>query len=171
MANKKSGEETKEGRENELEENDSCQEAGEPEAGKEIGKKEEACREEKAHFEKGRREGWRSCPKRAATAKTAKVHAMVQKNRAPARRRRFDDEPYEVQGLISGATTQSGDTQALSNVESADSESVDELVEEGNAFEADAIAGVERAGDRPEREVRTREVPEDDVPEEYLDQD
>jgi hypothetical protein len=45
------------------------------------------------------------------------------------------------------------------------------LVEEGNAFEADAVAGVERAGDRPEREVRTREVPEDDVPEEYLDQD
>jgi hypothetical protein len=110
-------------------------------------------------------------PKKIAAAKTTRVHAKVQKKRAPARRRRFDDEPYEVQGLISGSTTQSGDTQDLSNVESADSESVDELVEEGNAFEADAVAGVERAGDRPEREVRTREVPEDDVPEEYLDQD
>ena len=49
-----------------------------------------------------------------------------------------------------------------------DSESVDELLEEGNAFEADAVTGVEDAGGADEREVRTHEVPEDDVPEEYL---
>ena len=61
--------------------------------------------------------------------------------------------------------------QGLSNVESADSESVDELLEEGNAFEADVLTGVERAGDRGEREVHTQEVPEDDVPGEYLDED
>jgi hypothetical protein len=66
---------------------------------------------------------------------------------------------------------QAGDLQGLSNVESADSESVDELMEEGNAFEAGVIAGVERAGEREGREVRTREVPEDDVPGEYLDED
>jgi hypothetical protein len=59
----------------------------------------------------------------------------------------------------------------LSDVESADSESVDELVEEGNAFEAGVVAGVEEAGDRGEREVRTHEVPEDDVPSEYLDEE
>ena len=59
----------------------------------------------------------------------------------------------------------------MSNVESADSESVDELIEEGNAFEAGVVEGVEEAGDRGEREVRTREVPEDDVPAEYLDED
>jgi hypothetical protein len=112
-----------------------------------------------------------AAPKKAASAKTANVRTKVQKKPAPARGQRFNDEPYEVQGLISGSTTESGDTQGLSNVESADSESVDELVEEGNAFEADAVAGVERAGDRPGKEVRTHEVPEDDVPEEYLDQD
>jgi hypothetical protein len=66
---------------------------------------------------------------------------------------------------------QSGDLQGLSNVESADSESVDELIEEGNAFEAGVVRGVEGAGERGEREVRTREVPEDDVPGEYLDED
>jgi hypothetical protein len=66
---------------------------------------------------------------------------------------------------------QSGDLQGLSNVESADSESVDELLEEGNAFEAGVVTGVEDAGRRGVREVRTREVLEDDVPEEYLDQD
>jgi hypothetical protein len=41
---------------------------------------------------------------------------------------------------------QSGDLQGLSNVQGADSESVDELLEEGNAFEADAVTGVEDAG-------------------------
>ncbi len=66
---------------------------------------------------------------------------------------------------------QSGDLQGLSNVESADSESVDELIEEGNAFEAGVVSGVEDAGERGNREVRTREVPEDDVPGEYLDEE
>jgi hypothetical protein len=66
---------------------------------------------------------------------------------------------------------QSGDLQGLSHLEAADSESVDELVEEGNAFEADVVAGVESAEDADEKEVRTHEVPEDDVPGEYLDED
>ena len=54
----------------------------------------------------------------------------------------------------------------MSNRAGADSESVDELLEEGNAFEADIVKGVEDAGD--EGEVHTHEVPEDDVPGEYL---
>ena len=66
---------------------------------------------------------------------------------------------------------QSGDLQGLSRIEEADSESVDELVEEGNAFEADVVSGVERAGNEEGREVRTHEVPEDDVPGEYLDEE
>ena len=66
---------------------------------------------------------------------------------------------------------QSGDTQQLSDSASADSESVEELVEEGNAFEADAVDGVENAKDPDVSEVTTREVPEDDVPGEYLDND
>jgi len=56
-------------------------------------------------------------------------------------------------------------------MERADSESVDELLEEGNAFEADVLTGVEAADDEDEREVHTHEVPEDDVPDEYLDKD
>jgi hypothetical protein len=35
----------------------------------------------------------------------------------------------------------------LPHLEAADSESVDELVQEGNAFEADVVAGVERANE------------------------
>jgi hypothetical protein len=66
---------------------------------------------------------------------------------------------------------QSGDLQGLSRIESADSESVDELLEEGNAFEAGVVSGIEDAGDDGEREVHTREVLEDDVPSEYLDEE
>src|SRR3954467_6734630 len=66
---------------------------------------------------------------------------------------------------------QSGDLQGLSNAERADSESVDELLEEGNALEAGVVKGVEDADNADEQEVRTHEVPEDDVPEEYLNQD
>jgi len=67
------------------------------------------------------------------------------------------------------SSTQSGDLQGLSRTEGADSESVRELVEEDNAFEAEVVSGVEAADDA--KEVRTHEVPEDDVPEEYLDKD
>jgi hypothetical protein len=45
------------------------------------------------------------------------------------------------------------------------------LLDEGNALEADAIQGVESALDADEGEVKTHEVPEDDVPQEYLDKD
>ena len=63
----------------------------------------------------------------------------------------------EGQGARSGG--QSGDLQGLSNVEGADSESVDELLEEGNAFEADVVKGVEDAQGADGGEVRTHEVP------------
>jgi hypothetical protein len=66
---------------------------------------------------------------------------------------------------------QSGNLQGLSDSARADSESVDELLEEGNAFEADVVAGVEAADNADEEEVHTHEVPEDDVPREYLDED
>jgi hypothetical protein len=66
---------------------------------------------------------------------------------------------------------QSGDLQQISDAADADSESVAELVEEGNAFEAEAIDGVENAKDPDVSEVTTRQVPEDDVPAEYRDSD
>ena len=81
-----------------------------------------------------------------------------------------DTVAFAPEGLGARAE-QSGDLQGLSNVEGADSESVDELLEEGNAFEADAVKGVEDAGDADEGEVRTHEVPQDDVPGEYLDKE
>ena len=55
-------------------------------------------------------------------------------------------------------------------MEEADSESVEELVEEGQDFEAGVVAGIEQA-DASQGEVRTKQVPEDDVPREYLEND
>ena len=66
---------------------------------------------------------------------------------------------------------QPGDVQGLSHVERADSESVEELLEEGNAFEAGAVKGVEDAEDADEAEARTHEVLQDDVPPEYRNKD
>jgi hypothetical protein len=59
----------------------------------------------------------------------------------------------------------------LPNREEGDSESVEELLEEGQSFEAEAILGVEDAPDADVAEVHTKQIPEDDVPAEYLDRD
>jgi len=78
---------------------------------------------------------------------------------------------FSTKGPRSRSGEQSGDLQGLSRLEAADSESVEELLEEGNVFEAEAVTGVEDAESADEKEVRTHEVPEDDVPGEYLDKD
>jgi hypothetical protein len=75
---------------------------------------------------------------------------------------------FAREGQEARSGQQSGDLQGLSNVRGADSESVGELLEEGNAFEAEVVKGVEDAEQADEKEVRTHEVPQDDVPEEYL---
>jgi len=81
------------------------------------------------------------------------------------------DSSAVTRGLGPDAGGQSGDTEGLSRSEIADSESVEELLEEGQAFEAGIVSGVERALDADAREVETRQVPEDDVPPEYFDRD
>ena len=74
---------------------------------------------------------------------------------------------YEPRGLGARSAGQSGDTQGIGARPDVDSESVEELLEEGQSFEAEVVNGVESAPDPDEGEVRTRQVPEDDVPEEY----
>jgi hypothetical protein len=71
----------------------------------------------------------------------------------------------------SDSAGQSGDTQGLSNVAEAGPESVEELVEEGQSFEAEVISGVENAPDPDVAEVHAKQVPEDDVPPEYQQKD
>jgi hypothetical protein len=153
---------------------------------KKIKKAKPAAARRKATASKSNR-ARKAAPKKSAKKKLAQKKAPANKKIAtrtkiargakvaPKQAGREDlskDAPFPVRRptpKISGQ--QSGDLQGLSDVERADSESVDELLEEGNSFEAGVVEGVERADDSDEGEVRTRELPEDDVPEEYLDKD
>jgi hypothetical protein len=65
---------------------------------------------------------------------------------------------------------QSGDLQGLPD-DDEESESVAELLEEGQYFEAAALSGIENAPPAGVSEVKTRQLPEDDVPAEYLEND
>jgi hypothetical protein len=100
-------------------------------------------------------------------AKTVSAHKKQVREKSQS----VDKLAFSPEGPVARSGGQSGDLQGLSSVEGADSESVDELLQEGNAFEADVVAGVEDAGNADEKEVRTHEVPEDDVPGEYLDKE
>jgi hypothetical protein len=71
----------------------------------------------------------------------------------------------------SSSAGQSGADQGLPRDAIADSESVEELVEEGNSFEANVVYGVENSEDPSVSEVTTHEVPQDDVPGEYINHD
>jgi len=109
--------------------------------------------------------------KKAAKVKAAKREKTTRRKR-PTRTgggRSPGSNARIHQGVALGKAGQSGDAQGLSGVEDVDSESVSELVEEGQAFEAGVVDGVENAPDADEGEVRTREVPEDDVSPEYRD--
>lgn len=77
----------------------------------------------------------------------------------------------EPKGLGTRAGVGAGDLQDISIFENVDSESAEELLEEGQAFEAGIISGVEDAPDADKSEVTTHEVPQDDVPGEYDDKD
>jgi len=67
------------------------------------------------------------------------------------------DVAIEPAGLGPDAAGQSGDIEGLSTLASMDSESVAELVEEGQDLEAETVSGVENAPDPDEAEVRTHD--------------
>ncbi len=131
----------------------------------------------------GRKPSPRAAARRGKNKKASSKKSVAAKTRkAPAPRRirprspRTSRPPRPTRrGLGPEAGGQSGDTEGLSRRQLADSESVEELLEEGQAFEAGIVGGVENAPDpsrgRGRGGVRTRQVPEDDVPQEYLDED
>ena len=111
---------------------------------------------------------------RPAKKKPAAKKKLIRREKSGARAKQEITNPTAIRdrrglGLATGG--QSGDTQGLSRREDVDSESVEELAEEGQYFEAEAVSGVENAKDPDQGEVTTSEVPEDDVPLEYTDRD
>lgn len=123
------------------------------------------------------RKAKKAAKKASARVKTAvkKVAKKPVKKELRKRVRGKADEAelveYRRRGLGAMAAGQSGDTQGVSARLRGDSESVEELLEEGQTFEAEAVAGVEDAADPDQSEVKTHEFSEDDVPEEYREQD
>lgn len=120
----------------------------------------------------------KKAPKKSAARKAAPVKKVaarkkkaLKKNRSRGKSDNVETVVFQPKGLGARSGGQSGDLQGLSNREGADSESVGELLEEGNAFEAEVVKGIEDVPDADEGEVRTHEVPEDDVPDEYLQKD
>jgi hypothetical protein len=115
--------------------------------------------------------------KRNAREKAVSMRSLARKTKFSAKRKRVTSTGLVVETVpfSSGQRRehldgQTGDLQGLSNRPTANSESVEELLEEGNALEAEAIQGVENALAADQGEVE-HEVPEDDVPQEYQDKD
>src|SRR6266581_5669481 len=64
---------------------------------------------------------------------------------------RMDELGTDPGQVGSDSAGQSGDAQGLSDIEEANEESVEELADTDQAFEADVVQGVEDAGDHPEK--------------------
>jgi hypothetical protein len=104
--------------------------------------------------------------------KTAKKTAGEKAKRSPkktaskksiSRSRQFLNEAAPMdKGPGERGAGQAGDIEGLSGAEEADSESVAELVEEGQDYEAEIVDAVENAPDPDEGELTT-DVPEDDI--------
>ena len=120
----------------------------------------------KKKLAKNRASSERKLAKKKLAPKKAEVKTKVvgktvgaPKKQVREKNQSVDTAAFTLEGRGARSGQQSGDLQGLSNVQGADSESVDELLEEGNSFEAEVVKGVEEAGDSDAAEVRTHEVP------------
>ncbi len=118
---------------------------------------------------KGKREA--SAKKKRRKTHSAPKKKSQKKKKISGRGLSAEAVTFETRGLGARSAGQAGDTQGLPKIPVGDSDSVEGLLEEGQAFEAEILEGVESARDADKSEVKTREVPEDDVPEEYLEKD
>ena len=120
----------------------------------------------KAGKKKSARKTAKKTAKKVKGLKAKKAKGVVRGKEGPG-----ELVAYGQRGLGARSGGQAGDTQGLPAAPDADAESVEQLLEEGQSFEAEVLNGIERASDADEGEVRTHEVPEDDVPDEYREKD
>ena len=124
--------------------------------------KKKSAHKSRAVSKKKARVSAKGTPKKAAAKRETAKKSVRTRSGFAAQREVVGNVVYEPAGRGARAAGQSGDLQGLSDRRRSSSQSVDELLEEGNAFEAEVLKGVEDVED--EEEVRTHEVPEDDVP-------
>ena len=120
---------------------------------------------------KAKSSGKMVAPKRKAAHKLAARRRPVLETQAVMGSQSVETLQLTRSARAAAAGAGGGDFGGVSVVEGADSESADELLEEGQTFEAGIVSGVENAPDPDQGEVRTHEVSQDDVPEEYDDKD
>ncbi len=120
---------------------------------------------------KAKSSGKKAAPKRKAARKSSARRRSVRETQAVLGSQGVETVQLKRRPRAAAAGAGGGDFGGVSVVEGADSESADELLEEGQTFEAGIVSGVEDAPDPDQGEVRTHEVSQDDVPEEYDDKD
>jgi hypothetical protein len=113
----------------------------------------------------------KAAQKRKAVRKPAARSRPVRETQAVLGSQSVPTVPLKGHARVAAAGAGGGDFGGVSVVEGVDSESPDELLEEGQTFEAGIVSGVEDAADADQGEVRTHEVPQDEVPEEYDDKE
>ncbi len=88
------------------------------------------------------------------------------KRRSRDNEARLDELGSDPGQVGSDSAGQSGDTQGLSEIADAADESVEELADTDQAYEAEAVSGVEDTADHPESPVHTSEdrARSDDMP-------
>ena len=120
-------------------------------SGKRAGVKARGKKSARKRANANSRRGTKRTPQRRSGSETPR---SAQISRGPdANRVGIVAESEPERSLEAG---QAGDLEGLSAVEDADSESVQELAEEGQDFEAGIVEGVERAEDEPEKPMRVR---------------
>lgn len=100
----------------------------------------------------------KSKAKKSAKNRARKLARRPRRSSAAAPNQAFPT----IKGGGSRTAGQSGDTEGLSDTESVDSESVEELVEEGQDFEAELVDSVANAPDPDEAELDAEVPAEDD---------
>jgi hypothetical protein len=113
----------------------------------------------------------KAAPKRKAARKSVARRRPRRPTQAVIGSQSVETVQLKRRARATAAGAGGGDFGGVSVVEGAGSESADELLEEGQTFEAGIVSGVENAPDADQGEVRTHEVSQDDVPEEYDDKD
>ena len=80
---------------------------------------------------------------RKSSTPVARLIGWPESSLNPSRRLTLANDQAEQEEEVANDAGQSGDTTLISDIATADSESVRELVDEGQDFEAEIIAGVE----------------------------
>lgn len=107
----------------------------------------------------------KKAPARKGRTKRTIARKRTRRERPKLPRRKspvFETQEVERRGLGPASGGQSGDTEALPDSADVDSESVEELTEEGQDFEAEVIRGMEEAPEPDQGELDFEDLSDED---------